>query len=173
MIPAALKAAPLAFKALPWKLIGLCALGLFIASLIAALMIERRQSDKLKAQVEACAEARKADRETYARGQAEAALKNKEQVHRIKSAQEKINAEVSSDLHSRLERLRRELQQKAAAAGGAAKGPGASANGKPTGGTDEAAMVCFAPGELLRAAENEERHDQLISWLEKQLAVPR
>jgi hypothetical protein len=116
---------------------------------------------------------RRADRATYERAQAEAALKNKAQVQRIQTEQERINEEVSRDLHSRLERLRHELRQKAPAAGGSSQGPGAGADGKAAGGADGAAGLCLAPSELLRAAENEERHDQLIQWIERQLKVER
>lgn len=50
----------LAFKALPWKLIGYCALGMALVLMYAALRIEQAQNVKLKAQLHAQIEAGKA-----------------------------------------------------------------------------------------------------------------
>lgn len=164
----------LKLKALPWGMIGIAALGMFVAGLMLALKLERTQNGKLKAQIEKCSEARRADRATYERAQAEAALKNKAQVQRIEKKQQEITDEVSSDLTARLERLRRELRDKRpSAAGGSPGRAGAGSVPAAPGGVDEAAGLCLAPGELLSAAESEERHDRLIDWIEKQLAVPR
>ena len=101
----------------------------------------------------------------------EAKRLNDEQVARIEREQQEITNEVQSDLNARLERLRSELRSKAAQ--GSAGRPQASPDGKATPGVVGEAGVCLAPEELLRAAENEERHDQLITWVEKQLGVER
>jgi hypothetical protein len=101
----------------------------------------------------------------------EAERLNREQVERITNDQEQITDEVSRDLNSRLERLRRELRDAQAAR--LAKRAGSGPVPTAPGGADEEAGLCLAPDELLRAAENEERHDQLITWLEKQLGVAR
>jgi hypothetical protein len=161
----------LALRALPWRLIGYAALALFIASLMVALKIERTQNDKLKAQITACAEGRQADRTAYEQAQKAAAEKNKATVARIESEQERINDEVESNLTARLERLRRELRAQAApgSAGGTPTGP----DGKTPGVPAPAAGVCLTPQEHVSAAESEERHDQLITWIEKQLGVKR
>jgi hypothetical protein len=161
----------LMLRSMPWKLIGLGALALFIGSLMLALKIERTQNDKLKAQITACAEGRQADRTAYEAAQKAAAEKNKATVARIESEQERINDEVESNLTARLERLRRELRAQAApgSAGGTPTGP----DGKTPGVVDGAPRMCPSPEELLRGAENEERHDQLITWIEKQLGVKR
>ena len=173
-IPAIIKGLPLAAKALPWKLIGFCALGMLVAGLFLALKLERTQNDKLKAQIEKCSEARRADRATYQRAQAEASLLNKAQVQRIEKKQQEITNEVSSDLNARLERLRRELSKpRPSAAGGSPGSAGAGPDGESRPGSDEEAGLCLAPDELLSAAESEERHDRLIDWIEKQLKVVR
>jgi hypothetical protein len=101
----------------------------------------------------------------------EAKRLNEQQIQRIEREQQEISDEVSRNLTARLERLRSELRSKAAPRNPGS--PKAGADGQAPGGTDEAAGLCLAPDELLRAAENEERHDQLISWIEEQLKVTR
>lgn len=101
----------------------------------------------------------------------EAERLNKEQVQRIVSEQDRISSNVEADLNARLERLRSELRAKAPQRN--PQGSGASPDGKAPGATDGEAGVCLAPDELLRAAENEERHDRLIDWVEQQLQVQR
>lgn len=101
----------------------------------------------------------------------EAERLNDKQVERIVADQEKVNETRLADLTTRLERLRSELRSKAPQ--GAAIGPQAGANGQAPANPDGEAGLCLAPDELLRAAENEERHDQLITWVEEQLRVKR
>jgi hypothetical protein len=144
----------LIFPALPWRLIGIAAIGFLILALGVALKMERTQNAKLKAQIAACVEARKADRATYERAQVEAALANKRQVEKIEQQQQDITNEVSSDLHARLERLRRELRAQGSAPDGAPGSPGAGPIPEAPGGADGQA-VCLAPDKFLRAAENE------------------
>jgi hypothetical protein len=135
---------------------------------------ERRHSSKLQAQLTKEHAGRLADRSAYESAQREAQAKNKAEVSRIEAEQEKITNEVSDNLNARLERLRRELRSAPnPAAPGSSQGTGASPDGNATGGTDEAPRVCLTPDQLLRGAENEERHDQLITWVEKQLGVKR
>jgi hypothetical protein len=160
-------------KALPWKLIGWAALGLIVASLFVALKIERAQNGKLKTQVTACAAARQADRSAYESAQRVAAANNKAKVAQIEKRQEAVNNEITSDLNARLERLRSELRAKSSAPQGAPDQPGSPSNGGSAKGADGQAGVCYSSGDVLRAAENEERHDQLINWVEKQLQIPR
>lgn len=159
-----------AAKALPWKLIGYAALALFIGGLMLALKMERAHAAKLQAQIEKCAEARKADRASYGRAQAEAAAKNLREVREIEQRQEEISREAVETLNTRLRRLRSELRGKGAAAPTGATGqPGLPQSGNPAAGTDGAAGLCLTAEQLLRAAENEERHDRLIDWAEQQL----
>lgn len=101
----------------------------------------------------------------------EAERLNQEQVSRIKSEQDRISKNVEADLTARLERLRSELRSKASPRNPAS--PQAGADGEAPANPDGTTGLCLAAPELLRAAENEERHDQLISWIEQQLKVQR
>jgi len=96
---------------------------------------------------------------------------NKAEVARIKQEQDHVTREVESNLTARLERLRRELRSEADKRN--SEGTGAGPDGESRPGTPEATGVCLTPEELLRGAENEERHDQLIRWIERQLEVER
>lgn len=144
----------------------------FVTLLLAlGLAMERRHSAKLKAQLDRTVEARAADRRAYESAQALAAERNRATVARVEAQQERISADVESNLNARLERLRRELRQAPPAASGSAGGAGVSANGEAPGGVAPEARMCLAPADVLRAAENEERHDRLIDWVERQLQV--
>ena len=156
-----------------WKLLGLGLILLALAVQTLRLDSAQERAKRFKAEAAQCEKARKEDRRIYEQAQLDAALRNREQVKRIETEQERVTNEVTRDLNSRLERLRRELRQATPAAPGSPGGPGAGPDGKPRPGTPEASRVCLAPDDLLRAAENEERHDQLISWIEKQLGVKR
>jgi uncharacterized protein with von Willebrand factor type A (vWA) domain len=101
----------------------------------------------------------------------EAERLNDQQVDRIVTDQEKVNEARLADLTARLERLRSELRSKAPQ--GSAGSPKAGADGEAPANPDGEAGLCLAPDELLRAAENEERHDQLITWINEQLQVAR
>lgn len=117
--------------------------------------------------------ARLVDRASYENAQKVAGERNRADVARVEAEQERINDESTRTLSDRLERLRRELQPRSATPQGAAGRADLPADGAPSGGVDEAARLCLAPDELLRGAESEERHDQLISWVERQLGVAR
>lgn len=130
-----------------------------------------RRADKFQRQLIECSQGRKADREAYEAAQREAERRNRAKVNEIERQQEQITDETTRDLNARLERLRRELRDKAA--GSAPGRSGSPAVPATPQGTDAAPRVCLTPEELLRAAENEERHDQLITWLEKQLGIKR
>jgi hypothetical protein len=112
-----------------------------------------------------------ADNKELIDGAEEAKRLNEQQIQRIERDQEKVNETRLADLTARLERLRSELRSKAAQ--GSSGGPKASPDGKAPANPDGEAGLCLAPSELLRAAENEERHDQLIRWVEEQLRVQR
>jgi hypothetical protein len=145
-------------------------------AILLLLAMFARANDKAKdwkRQADHCAEARKLDRRTYEQAQKDAAAKNEAQVRRIESEQDRITNEVRETLNARLERLRRELRSAAPSAQGAPRSPQAGPDGKAPGGADGEARVCLAPSEFLRGAENEERHDRLIDWVEKQLQIQR
>ena len=157
----------LALAARHWKLIGLGLVCLLLAVQTVRLGAEQNSHERTKINLREV----RAERDNLIAAQVEARRLNDEQVQRIEKEQEAITDEVERDLTLRLERLRSELRSKAAP-----RNPGssqASPDGKAPGGTPQEAGVCLAPDELLRAAENEERHDQLITWIEKQLGVER
>lgn len=164
-----------ALKAMPWKLIGFAALGLFVVGLMLALNIERVQNGKLKAQIEQCTEARAADRRSYEGAQKLAAAQNQADVARIEKDQDHVTQEVERNLNARLAELRRQLVHsgQAAAIGGPRGQSPTGADGKSGAGIAEAAGLCLATSELLSAAESEERHDRLIDWVEQQLRIQR
>lgn len=144
---------------------------LAILILIGALAV---QTDRLHGAQDArdnCKQGRVLDRQGYEQAQREAAAKNKAQVAQIEKQQQEANDEVTRNLHSRLEQLRRELRSQAGTAQGSAGGPGVpQAGGQP--GTAQAAGVCLTAEEHVRAAESEERHDQLITLIERMVAGP-
>jgi hypothetical protein len=122
----------------------------------------QKQSDRYEILYDREYIGRIADRQAYADAQAAAAAKNEAQVAHIKQAQQEITDATVSRLNSRLELIRGELRKPApqGAPGSAATGdPGAA----PCRATDPA-WLCVAPEDRLRAAENEERHDELIDW---------
>jgi hypothetical protein len=154
------------------KIVGSIALAV-ILSLSIALWAADRRADKWEAQSRKCAVARESDRNAYTAAQNEARRLNEAEVARIESEQRRITDEVQSDLNSRLERLRRELRANPAAPGGSAGGPDPGPDGSAPEGSPDSARLCLAPEVVLRGAENEERHEQLIRWVEKQLGVKR
>lgn len=163
----------LALKAMPWRLIGMAALALFIAALMGALKIERAQNGKLKSQIERVTEARAADRAAYEAAQKLAETRNRAKVAEIELEQERITADATQSLSARLERLRRELRQTPSPAPGAAGRPGSPADGTTPGGTPGEAQVCIPTSKYVLGAEYEEKLDQWITWYERQLGVTR
>lgn len=154
-----------------WKLIGIGLLCLALAIQTVRLGAANNRADRIQINLNECRQGRIDDRKAYEDAQRKAAELNKAEVGRIVGEQDRISNNVEADLRARLERLRSELRDKAA--GGSSGSPGTSADGKAPGGIDEEARVCLEADELLRAAENEERHDQLITWINEQLKVER
>lgn len=162
----------LALKALPWKLVGWCALGLFVAALFVALKMEQAHSAKLAAQLHECTTLRQSDRDSYAKAQADAATANRAQVAKVEQQQKEITHEVATDYARQLADLRNRLRpQTPPAAPGATNSPGLSAIRDPAAGANGSPPMPLPPAELLRAAENELQLDQLISWVERQTKV--
>lgn len=133
----------------------------------------RDKLETAKVNLRECRKGREDDRNAYQQAQKDAAAKNQAEVQRIESEQEKHNAASERDTIARLNELRRQLRGQNAAPQGASGRPGASAVPAPTANPDGKAGVCLEAEQLLRAAENEERHDQLIRWVEQQLSVKR
>lgn len=142
--------------------------GIALLALTAAFLRANDKAADWKRQAEHCAEARKADRTAYETAQKQAAESNKAYVAKKEAEYAKNNSEALDALNARLERLRRELRDHPAAGGsaGGAGSPQADGPESPAG----APRVCVAPEVVLRGAENEERHDQLITLIEKQLS---
>jgi Sec-independent protein translocase protein TatA len=113
---------------------------------------------------------RKADRDAYRAAQQAAQLQNDRQIIRIKQQQQDITDATVSNLHSRLELIRSELRKNAAP-----QRPSGSAQAGDPGATPcrayDPAWMCLSPEDRLSAAENEERHDELITWNLKQSQV--
>lgn len=156
-----------------WKLI---ALGL----LFAALAVQTFRIDSLKGKLESARTELKAekagriaDRKAYEAAQRQAQEMNKAQVQQIERQQEQVTDEIQRDLTARLEQLRRQLRAQDKAPGGSAGRPNSPAVPQSGQGTPPTAGVCLTPEQLLRGAENEERHERLIEWVERQLGVKR
>jgi hypothetical protein len=154
-----------------WKLIGLGFLALLLAVQTVRLDHRSNQLERAKINLNECRDGRKADRASYIDAQRRAAELNKQDVTRIVNEQDRISSNVEADLTARLERLRRELRAKAN--NGNPQGTNPGSDGKAPGTVAGEAGLCLAPEQLLRAAENEERHTQLIDWVERQLKVDR
>jgi hypothetical protein len=133
--------------------------------------IERHQRIKAVAQVVKIGAAREADRRSYVEAQRKAAEQNKLVVQRIETQQQRITANVEADLNARLERLRRELRSTAPQ--GVAGSPKAGGVPQAAPADPDASRLCLEADQLLRGAENEERHEQLIRWVKEQLGVDR
>jgi hypothetical protein len=132
---------------------------------------EQRHSAKVEAQLGKCTSARHADQQAYAKAQADAQAKNKAHVANVEAQQQRISDERLKDANDRLARLAGELRARGPAAQGHSNGAGPSPLPDPASGTDDSSGLCLSPAQLLRAAEDEERHDQLIQWIEQQLKV--
>jgi len=155
-----------------WKLIGLGLLLMALAVQSVRLGHRSNQLEQANINLNECREGRKQDRAAYEQAQRDAAAKNEAEVKRIETEQDRISSNVETDLRARLERLRSELRKPGASPSNP-NGSKAGPDGKAPGGANEEAGVCLAPSDVLRAAENEERHDQLITWVEQQLGVKR
>jgi hypothetical protein len=146
--------------------------GLLFACLLLGLRLglEIRHAHKLETQLAKVTAARAADRAAYLQAQKDAAAKNQADIQRTEQRQKEISDARVSDLNARLERIARELRDNPAA-----KGSAGSAKLPETGATPcrafDPAWLCLSPDDRLRAAQNEERHDQLITWEEQQMKV--
>ena len=151
-----------------WQLLCI-ALALFGAVQTIRVKAEQRRAHKVEQRLSKSEAARKADRDAYTKAQAAAALANKAQVVRVKKQQQEITDATVSRLNSRLELIRGELRKPASQ--GVSGSAGAGDPGQTPCRTTSAAWLCLSPEDRLRAAENEERHDELIDWALKQSAV--
>lgn len=132
---------------------------------------EKRHSAHLEKQLRNCVSARHADRIAYAKAQADAQAKNAAHIADIEAQQKRISDARLKDANDRLSRLADELRKRGPAAQGHSNGAGSSKVPDPSGGTPGSSGLCLSPSQLLRAAQDEERHNQLIDWIEEQLAI--
>jgi hypothetical protein len=119
-----------------------------------------------------CQNVRAADRTNYIKAQKDAQALNDAQIARVKQRQQEITDATITHLDQRLELIRRGLPKS-----GTPTTPNTTGSPK-TGDTSQGpcrafdpAWLCLSPEERLRAAENEERHDELIDWVEQQSAL--
>lgn len=154
----------------PWKLY---LLGIVSAVTIATITLQQQHITRLQNSLQLQLEGRRADRATYAKAQAEATVKNLEDVRKAEAKQEQISKERSieyqaglADLRTRYQRLLSNSPTKDT--------PGSSSLPKapsaPSGpdGTDELLL----PSErLLRAQEIELQLMELQRWNREQAEV--
>jgi hypothetical protein len=156
-----------------WKLISIGLLCLALAVQSVRLGHAKNETERVKVNLSECRQGRIDDRNAYQDAQRKARELNEAEVKRISDEQDRISNNVESDLRARLERLRDELRKGTPAPQGIAGRPKAGADGKAAGGVANPPALCLSAEELLRAAEDEERHDQLITWVEKLMGVAR
>jgi hypothetical protein len=115
--------------------------------------------------------ARVLDQKAYRQAQADAAAKNKADIAAAAQKQKDIsNAQVAT-LNDRLARLSDELRARGPAAQSHPVEPGVPQTGNASPGTPGAPGLCLSPDQLLRAAQDEERHNELIDWVLKQSSI--
>jgi hypothetical protein len=126
-----------------------------------------------KAELQSERDARVADRRKYREAQGEAQAKNRAQLERIKSEQEKISADQQSKYERDLARLRAGgVRKEFAAPPGSPGRPGTGPNAVSTCRADEQ-NVCVPRSVIVRAAEIELGRNALIDWINLQLGVKR
>jgi hypothetical protein len=152
-----------------WQLVSLA-----LAGLALLLLFQRNDArhDAAKWQKQYTAEhtARLTDRATYQKAQADAKARNQADIQKTEQRQKEISDARVSDLNARLERIARELRDNPAAKGSAGRAPLPKTGDTPCRAYDPA-WLCLSPADRLRAAQNEERHDQLITWNQQQVKV--
>jgi hypothetical protein len=113
--------------------------------------------------------ARLADRATYEQAQKDAARLNQQQIQHVKHQQQEISDATVATLNSRLELIHSELRKQSnAAPPHPSAGPTAGNASEAPCTVNDPAWMCLSPADRLLAAENEERHDELIDWNLKQ-----
>lgn len=152
-----------------WQLVSIGLLCIILVQHF-TLVTVRHERDSWQKQYAAEHEARAADRRAYVKAQAEAAVKNQADIQRTEQRQKEISDARVSDLNARLERIARELRDNPSAKGSAGRAPISETGTAPCRAVDPA-WLCLSPADRLLAAQNEERHDQLITWVIDQSKV--
>jgi hypothetical protein len=168
---AAKVAVPAVVQAVPWKLIFDFSIALaFLVVLAWGLRVNDLRGRWLH-QYQSEHAARANDLKVYRQAQANAAAKNKADVAAAAQKQKDIsNAQVAT-LNDRLARLSDELRARGPAAQSHPVEPGVPQTGNASPGTPGAPGLCLSPDQLLRAAQDEERHNELIDWVLKQSSI--
>jgi hypothetical protein len=150
--------------------IGCIILCIICGVLLIAHKADQRHIAKVEKQLHACTKGREADRAAYRQAQQEASVQNQKQVATVTAEHDRINHAQVSTLNQRLQLIADELRRERAAqgaAGGPATGPDVAAPCRAA----DPAWMCLSPEERLSAAQNEERHDELIDLVLKHSAV--
>jgi hypothetical protein len=149
-----------------WQL-ACIALALFGAVQTIRVKAEQRHSAKVETQLSKCTAGRKSDQDAYRKAQADAQTMNHADVARDERRKQELSNETVSRLNADIAELRRSLSKGGAAAPQSHPGkPDLSSGDQPASGAPGETGLCLSPEELLRAAENEERHDRLIDYVE-------
>jgi hypothetical protein len=156
----------LALKALPWRLIGWCALGLAFVGMLTALRLTQAQNGKLKAQLHECTIGRQSDRISYEQAQKTAEALNKAHVETENKLRSQINEASRHSFTADRDRLRAQ----SGAAQGSAGSAGLPSIPKAAPGTPPE-VLSLPPAELLRAQELELQLNALVDWVEQQMKV--
>lgn len=135
------------------------------------LVTARHDAARWQKQFTAEHDGRIADRKAYTKAQSDAHAQNVADVQRVEAKQKEITNETVSTLNARLERIRGELRATPSAPSGLTDKPQVSEDGTTPCRAFDPSWLCVSPADRLRAAENEERHDQLIDWVERQSAI--
>lgn len=163
------------FTVLTSKIFGATTLALLMFAGLQSCTIDRLEAQRDKAEKRAKDEkaAHASTVANYRAAAAEAARVQAENLTRVAAEQERINDETLASFDARLADARRRLREAAARAdpgrAGAAAVPG---TGGGAGGAAETTGDLLSSDERLIAAEQAIQLDELISWVERQAAVP-
>lgn len=152
-----------------WQLLLIAAL-IFGGVQTLRLKAEQRHAHKVEAQLSKSEAARKADRDAYAKAQAQAAVANKAQVAKIEQQSRKVSDDERQAYLDDLARLR-SLRLRQQAAPRPANGAGSPAPSAPAAGADADGLPLPSADDVQAASEIELRLMHLQDWVLKQIAV--
>lgn len=155
--------------------LGCIALALFATVQTLRLHAEQRHSHKVEAQLAKSDAARLADRQSYAKAQADAQAKNLATVAADKAQRERITHDISQSYESELASLRadlaRRLRPQNPAAPSAPGNPGLPNVSPAPSGPDDASRVSIPTSLYVHGAELELQLERLQDWVRQQTAV--
>jgi hypothetical protein len=153
-----------------WKLIVGGVLTVAFVGMFIALKVEHRHNVKLQVQIERLNDLRAQDRANYEAAAKAAEAEQNARLTRVKSQQEQVTHEVTTDYQRQLADLRaRFLRAKPKADPGVS--PGATVSGVPNAapGADDSTRDDLRPSERQLAAEISLRLRYLQEWVRKQV----